>query len=135
MVEAVFSKGVESDPFSAALAGADKRQGAETREEELCRSSQVRWVQVLVAGGTVWTQCVTVLCDAVTAEQVSTWRLDGIGKQVITYLTRKGTQQVRWEVLGDQLGVQMVPLALCDVLYPLSSLNRWFDPFCATWCL
>lgn len=44
VVEAVLSKGVESDPFGAVFVGADERQRAETREEELCRSGQVRRV-------------------------------------------------------------------------------------------
>lgn len=89
---------------------------------------------MLVAGGTVGTQGVTVPCDADAAEQVTTRRLDGIGKQVIAHLTGKGTEQVRWQVLGDEFGAQMVLLALCDVLYPLSSLNRRFDPF-SLWTL
>lgn len=81
-----------------------------------------------VAGWAVRSQNIAIFYDTAAAGEVSTWGLDWIREQVVTHHAGEGKEEVYRELLRDQLGTQVVVLAVGDVLHPLLSLGTGFPP-------
>lgn len=71
-------------------------------------------------------KCVSVFCDTAAAEEMPTGRLERVREQVVTYRAGEGKKEVNRKALGDQLGTQVVPLTVGDILHPLLSLDSGF---------
>lgn len=69
-----------------------------------------------------------VFYNAAAAEEVPTGGLDWIREQVVTHQAGERKEEVNRELLRDQLGIQVVFLAVGDVPHPLLSLDGRFSP-------
>lgn len=69
-----------------------------------------------------------VFNNTAVAEQVPTGGLDWIREQVVTHQAGERKEEVYRELLRDQLGVQVVFLAVGDVSDPLLSLDAGIPP-------
>lgn len=69
-----------------------------------------------------------IFYNTAAAEEVSTWSLNWVKEQVVTHQAGERKKEVHREPLRDQLGTQVVFLAVGDVLHPVLSLDALFLP-------
>lgn len=66
--------------------------------------------------------------DAAPAEEVPAGGLNWIIEQVVAHQAGEACNKVHGELLGEQLGAQVISLAVCDVSHPLLSLDAELLP-------